>query len=114
MALASREGGEGRPTAPVARVVYSPNALENLERVFDFIARNHPAVAVAADDAIRGAVETLVSHPLIGRPVAATPLRELVISFGRTGYVALYRFVPARDEVRILAVRHQRELDYPI
>jgi len=28
--------------------------------------------------------------------------------------VALYRFVPARDEVRILALRHQREVDYPV
>jgi plasmid stabilization system protein ParE len=36
-----------------------------------------------------------------------------VISFGRSGYLALYRFVPARREVRILAIRHQRELDYP-
>jgi plasmid stabilization system protein ParE len=49
---------------------------------------------------------------LIGRSVAR-PLRELVISFGKTGYVALYRFLPARDEVRILGIRHQRELDYP-
>ena len=39
-------------------------------------------------------------------------LRELVISYGRTGYVALYRFVVSRDEVRILALRHQRELGY--
>jgi plasmid stabilization system protein ParE len=39
-------------------------------------------------------------------------LRELVISYGRTGYVALYRFVIGRDEVRILALRHQRELGF--
>ena len=54
----------------------------------------------------------LAHHPLIGRIVTAE-LRELVISYGRTGYVALYRFVPSRREVRILAIRHQRELDYP-
>ncbi len=40
------------------------------------------------------------------------PLRELVISFGRSGYIALYRFKPESDEVRILAIRHQREIDY--
>ncbi len=68
---------------------------------------------MAAARAIRSAVEALARHPLIGRPVGGQ-LRELVISFGRTGYVALYRFVPARDEVRILALRHQRELDYPV
>jgi hypothetical protein len=30
-----------------------------------------------------------------------------------TGYIALYRFLPGRDEVRVLAIKHQRELDYP-
>jgi plasmid stabilization system protein ParE len=39
-------------------------------------------------------------------------IRQLVISYGQTGYVALYRFVPALQEVRILAIRHQRELRY--
>jgi plasmid stabilization system protein ParE len=97
----------------VAQVVYSGNALANLERAFDFLAENDPEAAVAAAEAIRSAIEALARHPLIGRPVS-NRLRELVISFGRTGYVALYRFLPARDEVRILAFRHQRELDYPV
>jgi plasmid stabilization system protein ParE len=97
----------------VAQVVYSRNALANLERAFDFLAQNDPEVAVAAAQAIQSAIEALVRHPLIGRPVGRH-LRELVISFGRTGYVALYRFVPARDQVRVLALRHQREIDYPL
>ncbi|MBI5751801.1 MAG: hypothetical protein HZA59_06610 [Hydrogenophilales bacterium] len=50
--------------------------------------------------------------PLIGRRVEGE-LRELAISFGKTGYVALYRFLPSREQVRILAIRRQRELDYP-
>ena len=50
---------------------------------------------------------------MIGRTTDG-PLRELVISFGKTGYLALYRFRPERNEVRVLAVRHQRELDYPV
>lgn len=95
----------------MARVVYASNALANLEQAFDFLRREDPAVAEAAAEAITSAVDTLAAHPLIGRPVEGE-LRELVISFGRTGYVALYRFVPARDEVRVLALRHQRELDY--
>jgi len=97
----------------VARVVYSRNAIANLERAFDFLATNDPEVAVAAAQSIQSAIEALVRHPLIGRSVAGS-LRELVISFGRTGYVALYRFVPARDQIRVLALRHQRELDYPV
>jgi plasmid stabilization system protein ParE len=96
----------------VPRVVYSANALANLERSFDHLRRTDPDVVRRAAAAIRGAVEMLRDHPFVGRAVAGE-LRELVISFGRTGYVALYRFVPARDQVRILAIRHQRELGYP-
>jgi plasmid stabilization system protein ParE len=40
-------------------------------------------------------------------------IRELAISIGKTGYLAMYSLRPQRDEVRVLAVRHQRELDYP-
>lgn len=113
MAHAAGERQGGRPAEAVARVVYSANALANLERAFEFLARHDPEAAATAAAAIRTAVETLARHPLIGRR-AEGELRELVISFGRSGYVALYRFVPARDEVRVLGLRHQRELDYPL
>ena len=36
-------------------------------------------------------------------------LRELVISRGKTGYVALYRFFPLTETVLVLAIRHQHE-----
>ena len=95
----------------MAQVVYSENALDNIERAFAFLVEHHPDAAVAAAPAIGEAVETLSNHPLIGRNIAGD-LRELVISYGKTGYVALYRFLPAQDQIRILAMRYQRELDY--
>ena len=97
----------------MAQVVYAENALANLERAFEFLAEHDPGIAADAAATIREAVETLSNHPLFGRRVTGE-LRELVISYGKTGYVALYRFVPARDQVRVLAIRHQRELDYPV
>jgi plasmid stabilization system protein ParE len=96
----------------VAQVVYSGNALNNLTQAFELLHRENPDAAVASAHAIRTAVETLVDHPLIGRRVQGE-IRELVISFGKTGYVALYRFLPEQNQMRILALRHQRELDYP-
>lgn len=96
----------------MARLVYSARALDDLDRAFAFLEDQDQDAAVAAVDAIISAVETLARHPLVGR-IMTKDLRELVISYGRTGYVALYRFVPARREVRILAIRHQRELGYP-
>lgn len=96
----------------MAQVVYSDNALANLERAFEFLAQEDPSAALRAAAAIREAVDALSRHPLIGR-AGEQGLRELVISFGKTGYIALYRFLPQRDEIRILAIRHQRELDFP-
>ena len=68
-------------------------------------------MATRAVRSILEAVEFLDRHPQVGRPVEHG-LRELVISYGKTGYLALYRFDLKFDEVRILALRHQREEDY--
>jgi addiction module RelE/StbE family toxin len=95
----------------VAQVVYSAHALADLERAFAFLADEAPEAETASVEAIRTAVEMLERHPWVGRPVRAG-LRELVISYGRTGYVALYRVVPSRGQIRVLAIRHQQQLDY--
>jgi plasmid stabilization system protein ParE len=95
-----------------AQVVYSENALGNIERAFNWLFDHDPDAAADAASAISEAVGILAHHPLLGRVVGGE-LHELVISFGKTGYVALYRFLPVRNEVRVLAIRHQRELDYP-
>lgn len=95
----------------MATVVYSALALSHLERAFRFLAGENPDAAIAAAEAIRSAVENLAAHPLLGRRVHGD-IRELVISFGRTGYIALYRFVVPQDEVRVLAIRHQREIGF--
>ena len=60
---------------------------------------------------IFNALEILVQHPEIGRKVHFGQ-RELVISRGRTGYLALYRFLPHIDRIVVLALRHQRESGY--
>jgi plasmid stabilization system protein ParE len=95
----------------VAQVVYSAYAVENFERAIQFLREENPELAVASAAAIRSAVESLATHPLIGRRVDGD-LRELVISYGATGYIALYRFDIQRDQVRVLAQRHQREIGY--
>jgi plasmid stabilization system protein ParE len=95
----------------VAQVVYSARSLAHIERAFQFLRNKTPAAALDAVTAIQSAVDNLSAHPLVGRRIEGE-LRELIISYGQTGYVALYRFVVARDEVRILAIRHQRELGF--
>jgi plasmid stabilization system protein ParE len=95
----------------VAQVVYSAYAVENIERAMHLLREKKPELALASAAAIRSAVENLATHPLIGRRVEGD-LRELDISYGATGYIALYRFEIQRDQVRVLALRHQREVGY--
>jgi plasmid stabilization system protein ParE len=92
------------------RVLLVPGALEDLERIQDFLGEHQPARAAAALEVILDALSILERHPAIGRPVDGA-LRELVISFGATGYVALYRVRPS-GTVEVLAVRHQSEAGY--
>jgi plasmid stabilization system protein ParE len=95
----------------VAEIVYSARALDNLERAFEFLLAENPSAAPVAADAIASAVGMLATHPLVGRRVEGV-LRELVISFGATGYIALYRYVVQLDQVRVLALRHQRDIGF--
>lgn len=95
----------------MAIVVYSARALKDFQRLTDFLLETEPAAALETAVLIGEAVTMLRNHPLIGRSVE-DDLRELIISRGRTGYVALYSFEEQDDAVLILALRHQREAGY--
>lgn len=95
----------------MARVEVTERALADLERLFDFIAEEDPARAQRQLSSVRRALELLADHPLLGRE-AEDGRRELILSRGRYGYVAKYRWLPAEDIVLILAIRHQREAGY--
>ena len=91
------------------KLLFAPRALDDLDRLAAFLIDASPELAAETAPLIVGALRSLRDHPLIGRPVEED-LRELLISRGRTGYVALYRYNPVADQVLVLRVRHQREL----
>ncbi len=95
----------------MAHIEVTQRALEDLERLFEFIATQDPRRAREQVVSVRRAFEVLAEHPLLGH-LAEDGRRELVLSRGRYGYVAKYRWLPADDVVLILAVRHQREAGY--
>lgn len=89
---------------------FSRRALADVDRFTDFVGNESPEAAKILE-VLAGAVRVLRDHPYIGRTVESG-LRELVISRGRTGYIALYEFDPARDDIVIHKLRHQREAGY--
>lgn len=95
----------------MARLRYTARALEDLERLLSFLEEVSPEAVADSLDAILQALDVLEQHPLIGRRVGAGA-RELVISRGATGYLALYDFDPGRALVHVLRIRHQREASY--
>jgi plasmid stabilization system protein ParE len=95
----------------VAVVEYSARALADIDRLAEFLLEQRPREAARTAALIVDALDMLREHPLIGRP-AEHDLRELVISRGHTGYLALYAWDEAADRVLVLAIRHQREAGY--
>lgn len=87
-------------------------AADDLQRLFDFLAAHDLPLAVQAREAIAQSFDFMVAFPFACRKADPSRpwLREMVISFGRAGYVALYE-IDDDEIITILAVRHQREDD---
>jgi len=69
-------------------------------------------LAKRALNAITASIDSLNRSPFTFRKVGQSPfLRELLIPFGHSGYVALFEIEDA-STVSVLAVRHLREDDY--
>ena len=96
----------------MSRLIWSPQALLDVQRLFRFLAGKNIDAAKRAIMAVRQAVKVLGHQPGIGRPIEDMPdeFREWVIDFGDSGYVARYRIDP--DAITILAVRHQKEVGF--
>jgi plasmid stabilization system protein ParE len=99
------------------RVRFTREAELDLVRLYEFILVREVtdwALAERALEAIRHAMSGLERSPFSYRKASGgdSPfLREVVIPFGASGYVALFE-IEGSDVVTILAVRHQREDDY--
>ncbi|ADZ69304.1 type II toxin-antitoxin system RelE/ParE family toxin [Polymorphum gilvum] len=94
------------------RLIWTPEALRDVQRCYRFLALRNPAAASRAVRAIREEMQVVAAHPGAGRPVETMDpaFREWLIGFGDSGYVALYRL--DGDVAVVLAVRHQKEAGY--
>ena len=101
------------------QVIYSPEAGDDLERLFDHVLErelNSPTgdldIPARAIESIKHASQLLAHSPFSCRKTGESAfVRELIISFGSSGYVALFE-IRNSDQVIIGAIRHQHESDY--
>ena len=95
------------------RVIITQGAANGLERCRLSLAEKNPQAARRAGQAIERQFSLLETNPDIGRPLDDLPeLRELIVAFGESGYVALYRHELESDTAYVLAFRHQKEAGY--
>lgn len=96
----------------MSRLIWSPAALWDVKRLFDFLKSKDLDAAKRAVKAIREGVRVLEKQSGVGRPVEGMDeeFRDWIIDFGDSGYVVRYR-VDQRT-VTVLAVRHQREVGF--
>ena len=102
------------------KVRFTEEAASDLVRLYEFILEREQqdpgsalVLAEQALQAITEGISSLANSPFSYRKATTDNpfLRELVIPFGSTGYVALFEISDGKT-VTILAVRHQREDDY--
>lgn len=95
------------------RLIVTEGAALGLERCRQFLKETNPLAMVRAASVIKQHFTVLETDPAMGRPFDDLPeLRELIIPFGDSGYIALYRFEESDDAVYLLAFRHQKEAGY--
>ena len=98
------------------RIRFTEEARDDLKRLYDFLLHQAAGDWRQADaglEAIRRGMALLETSPFACRRAAGgdAVLRELLLGFGATGYVALFE-VENAETVTVLALRHQREDDY--
>jgi plasmid stabilization system protein ParE len=93
------------------RLILLPQARHDMQRLHGFLTTREIKQADSAIDMIVGALKQLVLMPKMGRIVDGS-LRELIIKFGSSGYLALYHLDEVQDTIEVLAIRHQLENDY--
>lgn len=92
----------------MVEIVFSDGAIQDIYRLTDFLLETYPEVAMDTGEIIVDGLQVLATHPLVGVR-NEDGLRKLVISRGRSGYIAIYDYDQLKERVLVMAIKHQRE-----
>jgi plasmid stabilization system protein ParE len=89
------------------KIVWSVTASRDIIRLRSFIEPHNQNAARRAAEAIKKAPSVLMEFPLFGKLVEGRQEREILIPFGKRGYVMRYRL--DANKVVILRIWHDLE-----
>ena len=90
-------------------ILFSSDALSDVERIRTFLEIKNPQAAARALRAIWIALERAEASPKLGRLVKGTDIRQIIVRFGRHGYIVRYRAFAADGLIFVTRVWHGRE-----
>ena len=90
---------------------FADEVADDYDRILDHLLHHDTDDGLERIIGIRAAIAVLASNPLIGRRLPSG-LRELIIGRGTRGYIALYRYAQALNQITVVAIRAQKESGY--
>jgi plasmid stabilization system protein ParE len=90
-------------------ILLSPDAVEDVERLRDFLDQKNPSAARHALASIWTAIDRLLEFPDLGMSTADADIRQLVVRFGASGYIIRYTVIPEEGNILITRIWHGRE-----
>ena len=100
-----------RRRVTVSKIVWLPEALEDIQRLRLFLEEKNPTAANRAGLVLQTGAKRLADFPEIGQPMNdCTDRRELFLPFGTGGYVL--RYITDMEVVVIIRTWHSKEQRY--
>ncbi len=90
-------------------ILFSPDAVDDVERLRAFLDQSSPDAAQRALASIWTAIERLQEFPDLGMPTEDADIRQIVVRFGSSGYIVRYAALPADGNILITRIWHGRE-----
>lgn len=90
-------------------IVFAPEAISDVQRLYDFLNTRNPAAAARAMTAIWNKLELVDTMPGLGYRTRFSYIRQVRILFGKHGYVARYTIQESDGALLVLRIWHGRE-----
>jgi len=90
-------------------ILFSPDAVEDVERLRNFLDRENPDAARRALEVIWTAIDRLQEFPDLGAATGDADIRQIVVRFGASGYIVRYSALPGESNILITRIWHGRE-----